>query len=120
MIGGSVLFASIGGLLAKSDIEGFAPRFGTSILYTGIHLGAAWFFMKSMQFFNSKVRDAYSLIAAGVIALGLGQLVQPLLSLAGLDSSPYLPIIIIAITLPAIVPLYLGGRRLALILEIKN
>lgn len=85
----------------------------SSLFFMMVHLAAAWLFLRTLQTFTSALRKAYSLIAWGVIVLGLGQIVQPIVALLHLESTPYNTLLSILPLIPSYMLMCLGGQKFA-------
>lgn len=89
----------------------------SSIFFMMVHLTAAWFFIAALRTFAPTLRQAYLLIASGVVILGLTQIVQPVVSVLGLQSTPYNTLFSVLPLIPAYILMYEGARRFAKLLH---
>lgn len=89
----------------------------SSIFFMMVHLTAAWFFISALKTFAPTLRQAYLLIASGVVILGLTQIVQPVVNILNLQSTPYNTLFSVLPLIPAYVFMFEGARRFAKVLQ---
>lgn len=83
----------------------------SSIFFMMVHLAAAWFFVSALRTFAPQLRRAYALIAGGVVILGLTQIVQPVIQVLDLQSTPYNTLFSVLPLIPGYMLMYGGARR---------
>lgn len=84
-----------------------------SIFFMMVHLTAAWYFVGALRSFAPTLRQAYLFIAGGVVILGLTQIVQPIVNVMGLQSTPYNTLFSVVPLIPSYMLIYEGARRFA-------
>lgn len=85
----------------------------SSIFFMMVHLAAAWFFVSALRSFAPKLRQAYWFIACGVVILGFTQIVQPVVQVLELQSTPYNTLFSVLPLIPSYLLMYEGARRFA-------
>ncbi len=88
-----------------------------SIFFMMVHLTAAWYFVGALRSFAPMLRQAYLFIAGGVVMLGLTQIVQPVVNIMGLQSTPYNTLFSVVPLIPSYILMYEGARRFAQLLN---
>ncbi len=107
-----VLIAAI--MLVPAPI-GMATRglTSSSTFFMMVHLAAAWLFISALKTFAPELRQDYRLIATGVIILGLGQIVQPIVQVLKLESTPYNTLWSVLPLIPSYILISIGVQRFA-------